>query len=74
MSVTEWAAAIGAAVTVLAGVYSVLKIMIKSLVSEFRPNGGNSLKDQVNRIENRLDLLYEVFVIAKDTPNNKRVT
>ena len=74
MSVTEWAAAIGATVTVLAGVYSVLKIMMKSLVSEFRPNHGNSLKDQVNRIESRLDLLYEVFVIAKDTPKNKRNT
>jgi hypothetical protein len=74
MSVTEWAAAIGAAVTVLAGVYSVLRIMIKSLLSEFKPNGGTSLKDQVNRIEARLDLLYEVFVIAKDTPKNKRNT
>jgi hypothetical protein len=74
MSVTEWAAAIGAAVTVLAGVYSVLRIMIKSLLSEFKPNGGTSLKDQVNRIETRLDLLYEVFVIAKDTPKNKRNT
>jgi hypothetical protein len=29
---------------------------------EFRPNGGSSLKDQVNRIEARLDVLYNKLI------------
>jgi hypothetical protein len=35
--------------------------MVKSIMRELSPNGGNSLKDQVSRIESRLDqLLLEI--------------
>jgi hypothetical protein len=45
-------------VTVITAVYSMMRYMVKSVMREFSPNGGSSLKDQVNRIEARLDALY----------------
>jgi len=72
MNVAEWAAVSGAALGLAAAVYSAIKVMVKSILMEFRPNGGNSLKDQINRIEARVDLLYENWLIAGDTPRRKR--
>lgn len=46
-------------ITVVTAVYSMMRYMVKSIMREFAPNGGSSLKDQVNRIEARLDALYD---------------
>ena len=57
MSPTEWAAVIGCVIALISAVYSAMRFTVKSILREFSPNGGTSLKDQVNRIEARLDLL-----------------
>jgi hypothetical protein len=54
-----WAAVVVGAITTITAVYSVMRYMVKSIMREFSPNGGSSLKDQVNRIEMRLDALYQ---------------
>lgn len=59
MSVAEWTAVIGAFLGIMAAVYSAIRFMIKGIMAELSPNNGSSLRDQVNRIENRLDSLYE---------------
>jgi len=46
----------------VAAVYSGVKVMVRSVLAEFRPNGGSSLKDQVNRIEARLDVLFNKLI------------
>jgi len=56
---TEWTVVITGIITVLTAVYSMMRYMVKSIMREFSPNGGSSLKDQVNRIEARLDALYD---------------
>ncbi len=58
MTPTEWTVVITGIVTVITAVYSMMRYMVKSVMREFSPNGGSSLKDQVNRIEARLDALY----------------
>jgi len=58
MSVGEWTAVGGLVITILAAVYSSMKIIIRSVMSELTPNSGSSLKDQISRIEARLDYLY----------------
>ena len=50
------------AFTVIAAVYSVMKLVVRSIMRELQPNGGSSLKDQVNRIEARLDALYQKLI------------
>jgi hypothetical protein len=57
MTPTEWAAVIGCVIALVSAVYSAMRFTVKSILKEFQPNGGTSLKDQVNRIEARLDLL-----------------
>jgi hypothetical protein len=63
MSVGEWTAVCGLVIAVLTAVYSSMRFMVKSIMRELSPNGGNSLKDQVSRIEARLDQL--MLEIAK---------
>ena len=58
MTPNEWAAVGGLVLSILAAVYSAMRFIIRALMRELTPNGGNSLKDQVNRIEARVDALY----------------
>lgn len=58
MTPNEWAAVGGLVLSILAAVYSAMKFLVKSIMRELTPNGGSSLKDQVNRIESRVDALY----------------
>ena len=61
MSVGEWMAVGGFVIVLLTAIYSSMRFMVRSIMRELQPNGGNSLKDQVSRIENRLDqLLLEI--------------
>jgi hypothetical protein len=39
--------------------------MVKSIMRELSPNGGKSLKDQVSRIEARLDQLLLEIALKK---------
>ena len=65
MSVGEWTAVGGLVIAVLAAIYSSMRFMVKSIMRELSPNGGNSLKDQVSRIEARLDQLMLEIALKK---------
>jgi hypothetical protein len=62
----EWTALILSIIGILAAVFASMRFVIKSIMRELTPNGGsslcdqvNSMKDQVSRIETRLDSLYD---------------
>jgi len=55
MTPNEWAAVGGVTLSLLAAVYGAVRFVVRSIMAELTPNGGSSLKDQVNRIEQRLD-------------------
>lgn len=42
------------------GFFGMIRYMIKAL-SELKPNGGSSIKDQVNRLEKRVDDIYQLL-------------
>jgi hypothetical protein len=65
VSVGEWTAVGGLVIAVLTAVYSSMRFMVKSIMRELTPNGGNSLKDQVSRIEARLDQLLLEIALKK---------
>jgi hypothetical protein len=65
VTVGEWTAVGGFVLAVLAAIYSSMRIIIKSVMSELSPNSGSSLKDQVSRIEARLDYLYTKLIEDK---------
>lgn len=73
MSIPDWATTISGVLALLAafGVIArvLLKNMIKEYLSELKPNGGSSLKDKVNtindrieRLENRVDSIYSILI------------
>jgi hypothetical protein len=62
MTTNEWAAVAGVVISLAAAVYGAVRVMVGAIMREFVPNGGSSLKDQVNRIETRLDALYNKLI------------
>jgi hypothetical protein len=52
---------VGASTLIATGLL-VLRWVIKSYLQELRPNGGSSMKDQLNRLEQRVDDLYSLIV------------
>ena len=61
MSGADLAAWAVAVVTILGGVATYVQFMIKHYLSELKPNGGGSIKDQVNRLEARVDTIIELL-------------
>lgn len=62
MNPNEWAA-IGVAVATLISSFALLiRWMVKSIMRELLPNSGTSMRDQITRIESRLDHLYAIIV------------
>lgn len=62
MSAVDISAIAVGIVTVLGGVAAFLQFLIKHYLSELKPNSGSSLRDSVNRLETRVDKIYEMLV------------
>lgn len=62
MSLQDLAALIAAVTTGLAGVAALLRFIVLHYLSELKPNSGSSIKDQVNRLETRVDKIYEMLL------------
>lgn len=73
MSIPDWATTVSGVLAILAafGVIArvLLKTMIKDYLSELKSNGGTTLKDKVNtindrieRLENRVDSIYSILI------------
>ena len=58
MSPTEWAGFGAGVIAVLSGVLIGLRFLVKGWLNELRPNGGLSMKDQLTRLEKRVDDLF----------------
>ena len=65
MSATDWAALIVAVMTILGGFATSVRWLVKHYLNELKPNGGGSVKDQVNRLESRVDQIY-LLLCEKD--------
>ena len=49
---------------VTGGFFGMMRYIVKTL-AELRPNGGSSIKDQVNRLESRIDDIYHILADRK---------
>ena len=61
MSPQDWTAIAVGIVTVLGGVTAMLQFLVKHYLNELKPNSGSSIKDQVNRLEARVDTIIELL-------------
>jgi len=57
----DYAALSVAIISILGGVAAYVQFMIKHYLSELKPNSGSSLKDQVSRLEARVDTIIEML-------------
>ena len=62
MTPTNWASLIVAGIAVVTAFAATIRWMVKHYLYELRPNGGGSLKDQVNRLERRVDEVIDMLI------------
>jgi hypothetical protein len=61
MTAVDWAALILSITTIAAAFAGGVRWLVKHYLYELRPNGGGSVKDQVNRLESRVDDIYRIL-------------
>lgn len=60
MTPTEWAGLAVAVFTLVSGFAALVRWLVKHYLVELKPNGGSSLKDKVNHLEEKVDLLTDL--------------
>ena len=61
MTPADWAGIAVSIMTLIVGFTGSIRWLVKHYLSELRPNGGGSVKDQVNRLEARVDEIYRLL-------------
>ena len=62
MNLQDIGIAVTIAATLLGGIITIIRFLVKHYLNELRPNGGSSIKDQVNRLETRVDKIYDLLM------------
>jgi hypothetical protein len=60
MTPADWAGIAVAITTLISALAMGVKHLTKHYLSELKPNGGSSIKDKVNHLEQKVDLLTEL--------------
>lgn len=58
MTVQDWVAIATGVCAVTGSLFMGLRWVIKSYLAELKPNSGTSMKDQITRLEQRVDDLF----------------
>ena len=61
MQAQDWAALSGSLVIIVGAFVASVRWLVKHYLSELKTNGGSSLRDQVNRLEVRVDTIIEML-------------
>ena len=62
MTPQDWAAFFVAMFTLAGGLATAVRWMVKHYLSELKPNSGSSLKDSVIRLEEKVEILYQMML------------
>jgi hypothetical protein len=54
-----------ACIAIFTAIASGIRWMVKHYLNELKPNGGGSIKDQVNRLERRVDEIIDMLLERK---------
>ena len=71
MSLQDWAAFFVAIFTLAGGLATGVRWLVKHYLSELKPNSGSSLKDSVNRLEERVDQIMTILMTQNVKPKRK---
>ena len=62
MSTQDYAAMAIAVCTVVGGFAGAVRWLVKHYLNELKPNSGSSLKDSVIRLEEKVEILYQMML------------
>jgi len=67
MGVQAWIATTVGVIAILSGLYGAMRFIVKALLAELLPdgNGGHNLRGRVDRIELKVDRIYELLIENK---------
>ena len=60
MSLAQWVGVIVGICSILAAHAGLVRFLTKHYLSELKPNGGSSVKDKVNLLEEKVDFLTDL--------------
>ena len=60
MTTNEWAGIAVAVTTIIASFAGSVRWLVKHYLTELKPNSGSSMRDSLDRLELRVDSLYEL--------------
>jgi len=72
MSIEQYAGLIVSAITIAVAFAGSVRWLVKHYLSELKSNGGFSLRDQVNRLESRVDEIF--FLLVESKPKSRKKT
>ena len=62
MNAQDYAALTVSLITIGGAFIAMTRWLVKHYLAELKPNGGGSVKDQVNRLETRVDEIYSLLL------------
>ncbi len=65
MNAVDWAGIAVAIATIVASFVGSIRWLVKHYLDELKPNSGSSLKDSVIRLEEKVEILYQIMIQKK---------
>ena len=62
MQAQDYATVAVAVLTIIGGFAGAVRWMVKHYLNELKPNGGSSVKDSVIRLEEKVEILYQMML------------
>jgi len=62
MTIANWASLTVAIIAIITAFAGAVRWLVKHYLNELKPNGGGSIKDQVNRLERRVDEIIDMLI------------
>ena len=71
MTPQDWAAFFVAIFTLIGGLATAVRWMVKHYLYELKPNSGTSLKDSVDRLEKQVEQIMNILMTENVKPKRK---
>ena len=62
MTAQDYAALAVAVMTLVGGFTAAVRWLVKHYLNELKPNSGSSLKESVTRLEEKVEILYQIML------------
>ena len=66
MTAQDYAAIAVSVMTIIGGFATAVRWLVKHYLAELKPNSGSSLRDSVTRLEEKVEILYQILIQKKE--------